>query len=185
MPATPVTDTRWVRRSSALAWNRSFSIRISRSRPTNGASSPSLRKPPPTLATTRAARHRRMGSALPFISWFPASSYTIEASVARRVESPTNTCPGPAAAWMRAAVFTRSPATMPWSVAPRVTAASPVSTPALARRSGAPASRPSAPTASVRSIAARTARSASSSWATGVPHTAMTASPMNFSTMPP
>ena len=32
---------------------------------------------------------------------------------------------------------------------------------------------------------ARTARSASSSWASGTPHTAMTASPMNFSTVPP
>ena len=32
---------------------------------------------------------------------------------------------------------------------------------------------------------ARTARSASSSWATGAPQTAMTASPMNFSTVPP
>jgi hypothetical protein len=31
---------------------------------------------------------------------------------------------------------------------------------------------------------ARTARSASSSWATGAPNTAMTASPMNFSTVP-
>ena len=36
-----------------------------------------------------------------------------------------------------------------------------------------------------RSSAARTARSASSSVATGVPQTAMTASPMNFSTVPP
>ena len=40
-------------------------------------------------------------------------------------------------------------------------------------------------TASTRSRPARTARSASSSWATGAPHTAMTASPMNFSTVPP
>ena len=37
----------------------------------------------------------------------------------------------------------------------------------------------------MRSSAARTARSASPSVATGVPHTAMTASPMNFSTTPP
>ena len=40
-------------------------------------------------------------------------------------------------------------------------------------------------TASTSSSPARTARSASSSRATGVPHTAMTASPMNFSTLPP
>ena len=51
---------------------------------------------------------------------------------------------GSAADWMRDAVFTRSPATMPWPSAPSVTAASPVSTPARARRSGAPKSAPSA-----------------------------------------
>ena len=33
--------------------------------------------------------------------------------------------------------------------------------------------------------AARTARSASSSWSCGIPNTAITASPMNFSTVPP
>ena len=42
-----------------------------------------------------------------------------------------------------------------------------------------------APTASTRSSALRTARSASSSSAVGAPQTAMTASPMNFSTVPP
>src|SRR5580658_1308498 len=39
--------------------------------------------------------------------------------------------------------------------------------------------------ASRNPMAARTARSASSSWRTGTPKTAMTASPMNFSTVPP
>ena len=59
-------------------------------------------------------------------------------------------------------MLTRSPATMPWSVAPRVTAASPVRTPARAWMSG-----PRARTASTSSRPARTARSASSSWAVG------------------
>ena len=81
--------------------------------------------------------------------------------------------------------MTRSPATMPSPSAPSVTAASPVSTPARARSSSAPTSCPSADTAATRSSAARTARSASSSVAVGVPHTAITASPMNFSTVPP
>src|SRR6266705_7980 len=107
------------------------------------------------------------------------------ASVARRVASPTNTEPGSATDWIRLAVLTRSPATMPSPCAARFTVASPVRTPALARRPGAPTSAPSAETTSTRSIAARTARSASSSLATGVPHTAMRASPMNFSTVPP
>ena len=93
--------------------------------------------------------------------------------------------PGSAADWMRAAVLTMSPATMPCPSAPMVTAASPVRTPARAASSGAPTSIPSADTAATRSSAARTARSASSSVAVGVPHTAMTASPMNFSTVPP
>ena len=86
---------------------------------------------------------------------------------------------------MREAVLTRSPATIPSARAPIVTAASPVSTPTRARRSADPTSLPSASTAAARSIAARTARSASSSIATGAPHTAITASPMNFSTVPP
>ena len=44
---------------------------------------------------------------------------------------------------------------------------------------------PSSAIAATRSNAARTAGSVSPSTATGVPHTAMTASPMNFSTTPP
>ena len=48
-----------------------------------------------------------------------------------------------------------------------------------------PASAPISATALTRSRAALTARSASSSWAVGVPHTAITASPMNFSSVPP
>ena len=66
-----------------------------------------------------------------------------------------------------------------------MTATSPVTTPARAARPEIPASVPSWATAATRSSAARTARSASPSAAVGVPHTAMTASPMNFSTTPP
>jgi hypothetical protein len=39
--------------------------------------------------------------------------------------------------------------------------------------------------AACMSLAALTARRASSSWAAGMPNTAMTASPANFSTAPP
>ena len=87
---------------------------------------------------------------------------------------------GAAADCSLAAVLTRSPATMPWLVAPSVTVASPVSTAARALMPG-----PSVRISSTSSRAARTDRSASSSRATGAPHTAMTASPMNFSTTPP
>ena len=54
------------------------------------------------------------------------------AFAARWVASPTRTVPGAATHWSRDAVLTRSPATMPWLVAPIVTAASPVRTPARA-----------------------------------------------------
>ena len=110
----------------------------------------------------------------------PAGSKAIAPAAARCVASPTRTTPGAAADWRRDAVLTRSPATMPSFVAPIVTAASPVRTPARARMPG-----PRDRTASTTSSAARTARSASSSRAIGAPQTAMTASPMNFSTVPP
>ena len=64
--------------------------------------------------------------------------------------------------------------------APSDTSASPVFTAVRIWRSGA-----SSPSASRIAIAVRTARSASSSWAIGAPNTAITASPMNFSTVPP
>ena len=83
---------------------------------------------------------------------------------ARWVASPTSTVPGGAARLEPAAVLTMSPATMPWFVAPMVTAASPVRTPA---RAWMPAPRRG--TASTSSRPARTARSASSSCATGRP----------------
>ncbi len=74
---------------------------------------------------------------------------------------------------------------MPWPSAPTVTAASPVTIPTRMASDGAPISPPRAATTSTSSSPARTDRSASSSRATGVPQTAITASPMNFSTVPP
>ncbi len=183
MPAMPATLTRCARPPS-VAWNRSFSRRSSRSLPTNGGSSPALRPTPRLAAETRTARQSATGSGLPLSVNVPAGSPTIAASVMRRVASSTSTVPGAAAPWMRDAVLTRSPATMPWPTAPTVTAASPVATAARAS-SSRPSRSPRARTASTSSSATRTARSASSSWATGAPHTAMTASPMNFSTVPP
>ena len=102
------------------------------------------------------------------------------ASPRRRTRRPARRPTGSA---MRCSRGRRRPC--PGPSAPRVTAASPVRTPARARRSGAPSSSPSAETAATRSSAARTARSASSSVRDRRPHTAITASPMNFSTVPP
>ena len=79
-------------------------------------------------------------------------------------------------------MLTTSPATMPSPSSGRastVTSASPVLT---AMRTS---SLPSSAIPSRIASAARTARSGSSSCATGAPKTAMTASPMNFSTVPP
>ena len=96
------------------------------------------------------------------------------------------TVPGSAACSRRAATFTASPVTSvsPWSPA----TTSPVFTPIRAA-SETPWSRSSSllrtSRASRISAAARTARRASSSWIAGTPNTAITASPMNFSTVPP
>ena len=160
-------------------------VRSSASRPVSGASRPSTRCDPPTADRTRTARHSRCGSALPFSMCSPASANAIALPVSRWVGTSTSTEPGPAAACTLDAVFTASPATMPSPTAPRFTAISPVTTPARTARPGSPDSAPSSATAATRSSAARTARSASPSVATGVPHTAMTASPINFSTTPP
>ena len=96
----------------------------------------------------------------------------------------TNTVPGVAAVWTRAAVFTRSPATKPWPSAPSVTAVSPVGDPGACGQFGIHI-RPEP----------RHRRDQLESGAhgalrvvllgTGAPQTAMTASPMNFSTVPP
>ncbi len=95
--------------------------------------------------------------------------------------APTRTPLTGAADCRRAAVLTTSPAT---SASPSAafasseTSASPVLT-------AARISSPSSTSASRTASAARTARSGSSSCATGAPKTAITASPMNFSTVPP
>ena len=185
VPAGPDTSTIRGTRRSAAAWNSSLIVRSSASRPVSGASSPSTRWLPPTPASTRVARHSGTGSDLPFSRCSPASANPTALPASRYVAPSTSTCPGSAADWTRAAVFTASPATMPSPTAPRVTATSPVTTPARAARPGTPASAPTSATAATRSSAARTARSASPSVAAGAPHTAITASPMNFSTTPP
>ena len=130
MPAGPMTLTRRGRPSRPVAWKRSLSWRSSSSRPTNGASSASDRPTPPRCATTRRARHAGTGLTLPLRTWSPAGSKTIAPAAARWVASPTSTVEGGATLCSRLAVLTMSPLTMPWLVAPRVTAASPVRTPA-------------------------------------------------------
>ena len=131
-------------------------------------------------ATTRSARHAGTGALLPLSACSPAASKAMRPR--RRAASPRRPgrCPAPRRtgagggvdevagdhALVRRAERDRRLAGQ--DAGPRLDAA--------ARGVGP---------ASTRSSAARTARSASSSWAIGAPHTAMTASPMNFSTVPP
>jgi hypothetical protein len=84
--------------------------------------------------------------------------------------------------------LTASPVTNPWPFEGSADTTSPVLTP-VRTLSLTPQRRSNSMFSSSRdariAAAAPTARSASSSCATGTPKTAITASPMNFSTVPP
>ncbi len=85
-------------------------------------------------------------------------------------------------------MFTASPVTSVWRADGSPATTSPVWTPvrvAIVTPRSARSSRFSAASESRISAAARTARRASSSWMVRRPKTAMIASPMNFSTVPP
>ena len=85
-------------------------------------------------------------------------------------------------------MLTTSPVTIPSPCsgrAPSATTASPVLMPIRTCSESAGSASFSSSIASRMRRPARTARSASSSCATGAPNTAITASPMNFSTVPP
>ena len=128
------------------------------------------------------------GAAFPLSSSGPASVSSATSATLSAVVSPTSTPPGGAAVWNRAEVFTVSPVMRQSSgPLPMLATTSPVLTPTR-RRSAAssrPSRGPSCSTAATSASPARTARSASSSRARGMPKTAITASPMNFSTRPP
>ena len=182
IPAMPMTSTSCARRSSAEAWKSSFTSRSSRSRPTNGASRPAERSAPRDAGddAQRAPELHRLGLALQLVQRRRPRRRS-RPRCARFVDSPTRTVPGSAARLDPRGRVDEVAGDHALALAPSVTAASPVSTPARAPA----ASGSSSGTAATRSSAARTARSASSSCATGAPQTAMTASPMNFSTVPP
>jgi hypothetical protein len=129
--------------------------------------------------STPSSRHAATGSRLPFASIDATCSPRAACPTSAQVASPTSTSPGSAACSRRAATLTASPTTRD---SPRVgsrASTSPVLTPIRAWIS--PISR----TASRISRAARNARSASSSCTVGMPNTAMRASPITFSTVPP
>ena len=168
IPAIPRIETSRARRSRAVAWSSSLSRRSSSSRPTNGPRGGSSGRPAAAGDDPRRAPGRDRQLLAPEL---------LVADAARRrspMPRPNGRLAdedGPRLArtdWSRDAVFTRSPATMPWPSAPSATAASPVIT-APRTAIDEPSGACIAPTASTRSSAARTARSASSSNATGRP----------------
>jgi hypothetical protein len=95
---------------------------------------------------------------------------------------------GPAACSSRAARLTASPTTSELPISGPLVMTSPVLTPVCNSRRTRHVGHSSwfsSARAACMSLAALTARRASSSWAAGMPNTAMTASPANFSTVPP
>ena len=156
----------------------------SASRPTNGVSTSG------DNSSSRTSTSRQAGTG----SVFPLSCERLERLGANGVADeairlrPSRTSSCPADCSRRAATFTASPVAKASCRAGSPTTTSPVSIPVrIARRAPhcSSSSSFSAASRSRSSSAARTARRASSSCTLGMPKTAMTASPMNFSTAPP
>ena len=124
---------------------------------------------------------RRHSTGLPFASMTVWSANSNAPSAAATVRSPARVSPGPAACSSRAATLTASPVTNELPSRGRPTITSPVLTPI--RRASCPPN--SSVSRSCMASAAWSARSAWSSRAAGAPKAAMTASPANFSTVPP
>ncbi len=175
-PGAARTLTRNGRRSSNARFAVSSSCARSPCRPTSGTRGRDSWPCP-------MSRRHATGAALPLASIDRGLSNS-KPCAARAVRSPTRIAHGSAACWSRAATFTASPVTSEsaavWS---RAATTSPDCRPSrIGRRSPSWAS---SRTRSRISRAADRARPASSSCATGSPNTAMTASPMNFSSVPP
>ncbi len=146
----------------------------------------SVRCPAAVVAFT--ANQTGSGNDLPRAVTGSPARYSMAERVLRYVSSPTTMPFTGACTCSRAAVLTTSPATMdsPYSGrAPSAARASPVLTAVRTCRSSSGSAAFRSATASRTASAARTARSGSSPYATGAPNTAITASPMNFSTTPP
>jgi hypothetical protein len=129
----------------------------------------------PARVSAQITRHTAMSPGRPFSARSPSGSATTEPTVSPCAVGPISTSPGSADCWSRAATFSASPVANVES--PDSATTSPDSIPIRAARP--------CPSVSRIAVAARTARSASSSWAVGTPNTATTASPANFSTVPP
>ncbi len=178
VPAGATIEANCGRCSSSARSHSRFSCARSWRRPMNGGRFIWRAGRGPTSGNTRRGR------AFPLTSARRASPKRNADSAAATVRSLATISPGFAACWSRAATLTASPVTRK---SPRagslVATTSPVFTPT--RNSKRPANTVSAATASRRASAAASARSASLPWACGSPNTAIAASPMNFSSVPP
>ena len=176
----PTTETRCAFPSSAQPWKSSLTMRSSRSRPTNGGSRPADCCAPPRAASTRSARCSADRLRLP-LQLVLARRLVGD----RRLRRPLRRLADEHGARLRGRLDPRRRVHQVAGDHPLAHRTD------RHRRLAGQYPRPgrerrvSSGTAATRSSAARTARSASSSFATGVPHTAITASPMNFSTVPP
>ena len=164
----------------------SRSASSSDARPTIGVSR--RRATPRMPAPTSTRRNASTGSTLPFKTSGSTGSATTASRTRLIVGAPIRISPGAAACSRRAATLTASPVTSDRCAAASPATTSPVFTP-VRDAIVTPRSRSSSlfreARASRISAAALTARRASSSWTAGIPKTAITASPMYFSTVPP
>ncbi len=113
MPAMPVTAPGGPA-GPPCRRGRSLTSRSSRSRPTNGASRPSDFSGPAPAGhhAQRPLELDRLALALEAV--LPGILVGDRRLGGPRVASPTSTVPGSASVWIREAVLTRSPATIPW-----------------------------------------------------------------------
>ena len=178
VPAGAMTLTRNGRRSSSTRLAASSSCARSPVRPKSGIRTRAR------VAARPASGSARSGARFPFATSSTAGPNAKWPAAALAVREPHMIDHGSASCCNRAAVFTASPVTRKSPELPsRVATTSPVFRPM--RIGSRSPSFGSARTRSRSCSAAAIARTASSPCAWGKPKTAMTASPMNFSSVPP
>ena len=184
-PAGPDTSTSRGTRRSAAAWNSSLTVRSSASRPDQRRLQPidplhaaypgqHPHRPPQTLRLGLALQRMLPGIGEPD----PAARQPLRRPIGQHLPRLRRRL------HPRRGVH-RIPGHHPLAGGPQGDRHLTGHHPGPRRQARHPALRTQLTHAATSSSAARTARSASPSAATGVPHTAITASPMNFSTTPP
>ncbi len=186
-PGSPSSVNRWQLRCATDRSQASSSCCSSSRRPISRALPGRLTAS--GSGSTPASRQTASGCDLPLTVMGSTGCAVTYGAATRWVTAPSRMPPSGACCSSRAATFTVSPETIAWpSPNSREYSTSPVFTPirsrSRARRAGSSAAF-SPSMARCMSQAARTPRSTSSSCTRGTPKTAITASPMNFSTVPP